>query len=53
MPYTKFTTTRDGKKAYGLKNKQTGKVTVYSSKTKRETGIKMKEATAHGFKPKK
>ena len=51
MPYSKFSTTRKGKPAFGIKNKQTGKVTVYSSKAKRETGIKMKHAFAHGFKP--
>ena len=47
MPYEKF---RKGKK-YCIRNKRTGKVTCYSSVAKRETGIRMKHAFAHGFVP--
>ena len=51
MPYEKFTKIVKGKKKYCLKNKVTGNVTCYSSEEKRNTGIRMKEAFAHGFKP--
>ena len=50
MPYLKFTKIVDGKKKYCIKNKKTGSITCYSSKKKREKGIRMKEAFAHGFK---
>jgi hypothetical protein len=53
MPYDQFTKTVGGKKKYCLKNKNTGQVTCYSSEAKRKTGIRMKEAFAHGFKPRK
>ena len=51
MPYNKFVRMIKEKKKYCLKNKRTGKVTCYSSDKKRKTGIRMKEAFHHGFKP--
>lgn len=53
MPYKKFIKTVQGKKKYGLQNIKTGKVALFSSKEKRETGIRMKEAFAHGWIPTK
>ena len=50
MPYDQFIKTVGGKKKYCLKNKSTGSVTCYGSEAKRKTGIRMKEAFAHGFK---
>ena len=47
MPYIKFK--RAGK--YCTKNIRTGRITRYSSEEKRDTGIRLKEAFAHGFKP--
>ena len=47
MPYKQF---QKGKK-YCLKNIKTGKVTCYSSAKKRSTGVKMREAFSHGWKP--
>ncbi len=51
MPYKEFEKVIDGQKRYCIKNIRTGKVTCYYSSEKREIGIKMKEAFAHGFKP--
>ena len=51
MPYSKFTKIVNGKKKYCIRNLRTGKITCYDSPEKRETGIRMKEAFAHGFKP--
>jgi len=47
MPYKKFK--KGGK--FCIKNLRTGKVTCYGSEKKRKTGIKMREAFAHGWKP--
>lgn len=50
MPYIKSTKIRNGKKAYCITNKITGKTTCYSNESKRNIGIRMKEAFKHGFK---
>lgn len=51
MPYRQFEKIIDGEKRYCIKNIRTGKVTCYYSPGNRETGIRIKEAFAHGFKP--
>lgn len=52
MPYLKYTSTRDGKKVYCLKNIKTGNITHFKSEEARETGIRMREMYSHGFRPK-
>jgi len=47
MPYELFK--KDGK--FCIKNKKTGKVTCFETEEKRKTGIRMREAFAHGWKP--
>lgn len=47
MPYNKFVKAMRGRKKYCTKNKRTGKIVCYSSKRKRETGMKMREMFAH------
>ena len=49
MPYTQFK--RDGK--YCIRNIKTGKTTCFKSQEDRATGIRVREAFAHGWKPKK
>ena len=51
MPYKKYTCFQDGVKKYCTKNLKTGQVIHYSSPEKRDIGIKIREAFAHGFKP--
>ena len=51
MPYTKFTTYKEGKKYYSTRNLRNGKVVNYTSEKNRETGIRMREAFSHRFKP--
>lgn len=50
MPYDKFIK-KAGERRYCIRNKETGNVTCFNSKAKREVGIGMKEAIHHGFKP--
>ena len=52
MPYKKYTTTREGKRVYAIKNLRTGRVTKFSTPENRETGIRMREMYSH-FKPTK
>jgi len=47
MPYTLFK--KGGK--FCTRNKRTGQVVCYSSEEKRRTGMRMREAFAHGWKP--
>ena len=47
MPYKQFM--KGGR--YCIKNLETGKVTCYASRQKRKTGIRLKHAFAHGWKP--
>ena len=51
MPYKKYTTTRDGKTVYAIKNLRTGNITKFSTPEKRETGIRMREM--YSFNPTK
>lgn len=51
MPYRKFEKTVEGKKKYCIQNLRTKKVICYETAAKRETGIRMREAFAHGMKP--
>lgn len=51
MPYEKFNKQVMGNKKYCIKNLDTGKETCFSSKKKRKTGIRIREAFAHGWKP--
>ena len=51
MPYDIFDKVIKGKKKYCTKKITDGTVVCYSSKKKRKTGIKMREAFAHGWKP--
>jgi len=53
MPYKKYTKTVKGKKKYCIKNKNTGKETCFCSEEKRNNGIRIREAYAHSWKPKK
>lgn len=52
MPYSKFTKVVDKTTKYCIKNINTGKATCFGSKKKRATGIRIREAIAHEFKPK-
>ena len=47
MPYKKY----HWKGSWYAKNLKTGKVTRYNSKETMETGIRVREAYAHGWKP--
>ena len=47
MPYTLL---KRGSK-FCTRNKRTGQVVCYSSAAKRKTGMRMREAFAHGWKP--
>ncbi|MFX0134121.1 MAG: hypothetical protein ACFFDN_10805 [Candidatus Hodarchaeota archaeon] len=51
MPYSKFTKIVKGKKKYCTRNLETGEVVEYDSAEKRASGIQMREAIHHGFKP--
>jgi len=42
-----------GKKKWCIENKQTGKITCFSSPEKRKTGIKMRYAYERGWRPTK
>ena len=48
MPYIKF---KSGDR-YAIKNTRTGNITRYHSAEARETGIRVREAYSHGWKPK-
>lgn len=50
MPYTKYATTRNGKKVFCMKNISTGKKYCYKSKADRKEGMRLHEAYSHGFK---
>lgn len=52
MPYKLFTKYQDGQKKWCTRNLRTGQVIHYSSPEKKETGIRMREAFSHGFRPK-
>ena len=51
MPYEQVTKVIKGIKKFCIINKNTGQLVCYGSKQKRKTGIKMREAFAHGWKP--
>lgn len=53
MPYKLFEKKVDNILKYCTKNINTGKVICYGSKEKRQTGIRIKEAFAHGWKPRR
>ena len=48
MPYTKFS--KGGR--YCIRNQKNGKVTCFDSEQTREKMIRIREAFAHGFRPK-
>lgn len=51
MPYERFTKTREGKKKWCTRNKETGKVVCYDSATKRLHGVQMRYAIEGGWRP--
>ena len=51
MPYRKFDKTIEGVVKKCVKNINTEKVTCFGSEEKRKTGIRIREAFAHGWKP--
>ena len=53
MPYSKFTKVIEGRKKWCTRKLSDGKVTCFKSPEARKTGIRIRMAIDHGWKPTK